>query len=965
MTLPAPTHSPHESCKKAAKVIRKYTRVHVDDEKKHLLLHWHIRDHGLVVQGRDYLKLLIKGAYRLPAPSAKGKKGKEAVGSSGTSVRFLTCERAVYIQPSAESLTAVLSRRDGTHIDVHRGGDFAIELKVEQPYIGGADGGAAAMYQACVDDSGRDEGDDRASYHVDALTLRFDMPQLLDEIAMAVHSASGGADASGKDGGSGGAAAAAVAVMRPDSVRNLDTGEVFHLGEVDERVSHGIQPSSLRPISRVTVPPAHFTEVRPAEHAGLLSGVRSALANALGSDSLTRPVALEPCLLPLPPLHISGELLTGVSLKCTASPDLFVVGDGLAKGRAAAIEQVTWRRHRSTADVGIVLCTTRLALSSRTLGRSCSYTCSVEDAGCYLSATWQHGAVAVSGGFIQVHPNLRDAVHAATAAARASFSTSLREVSKRRRGDPAPHSKRYGSGGACGGASGASGASGGHAEKEGVLKLDGVARTVEISWRGGIGLRQHILKPLSKFTKAYAASSEADGCVLELVLSARRSCVLRCASKFERDLLMLTLVAFVREWPPSGCAPTPLLTNGIVLELAIAANEEDGRPTGGGGRVGSPVRADSSGQLIPTLRQGLTKPLRGAVSLQDEIVAAPSRALNADGLEYCWFRTTRTGGRSLIMHARGPSYAPCADDFGCHLTLACIPFSQPEDELLPHGGGVGGVGVSASRASRLATADDDDSLSDLSDDGSGSSHAGGGGSGSFNAPHTVRGSHAGESRHMHHSGNGGCGASRSTPPSEWLYGKPAHARLPQEVRLPEALEWKLHRLCAKGGGEFAVRILPAADAAADAAGLVDVSTEGGGGGGGGLTLALGKTSLHIKSGWGGPRRTQAEYAHGVGVSIEHWAKDVVCLHLPAAAGGPDAPGAPDDADDVHLIGRSPSSLARARATFQSGVGVGVGGETTDGVTIRLEVLSGREARDLLVLCLRYLVATAARSGRDR
>ena len=89
---------------------------------------------------------------------------------------------------------------------------------------------------------------------------------------------------------------------------------------------------------------------------------------------------------------------------------------------------------------------------------------------------------------------------------------------------------------------------------------------------------------------------------------------------------------------------------------------------------------------------------------------------------------------------------------------------------------------------------------------------------------------------------------------------------------------------------------------------------------------------------------------------------MVVLHLPAAAGGADA--AADEEADLHVVGspRRQRSFGRG-ARFQGGVGVGVGGEATGGVDMRLAVQGGREARDLLVLSLRFLVASAC--GRDR
>ena len=986
MSLPAPVCTPHESCRRAAKLVRKHSKARVDDEKHHLLLHWPLREHGLVVKGRDYLKLLIKGSYVLPSstqPPAKGKpRGKDAPSPPGKVVRFITCERAVYIQPTAGSMTAVLNKKERLHIDVHKAGDYAIELSDAGEGQSGGNGdeeggeGSSNFYDSAVDVS-----DGYAAFHVMSLTLRFDLPALLTELAAvgASEASTGGKGGASGKGGKGDAAAppppASNAALRPDSVRNLDTGEIFHLSEVDERVSLGTQPSSLRPISRVFGRDKHFT-AKPASptgagEGGIFSSFVTVMASAFGSDTLTRPVPLEPCLMPLPPIYIQGELLTGATLRVNASPDLFIVGDGLARARAAGIDKVVWRRHRSVADEGVILCTSKLSLSSRTMGRSASYTCTVDDAGCYLSATWQQTVRAVSGGFIQVHPNLRDAVQAATAAARASFATVLRTVHKRRRGELPPHAI---GGRAAGRAStmdrGGGGGGSGGSEREGVLKLDGVARTIEMSWRNSVGLRRSVCKPLSSFTSARTVTSHegADesqrGRLVELVLSARRSCVLRCASSFERDLLVLTLHAFLREWPPPGCPPVPLLTNGLVLELAIASTEAEKEREG---RAPAGAQA-SGGHLIATQRQGLTKPLRGAVSVHDEIIAVPLKLLHADGIEYSWFRTARTGGRTLIVHAVGPSYVPSADDFGCNLMVVCLPYARNEPGTAAEGGkslAGGGLPHGSSRLSRAMLAnmnddDDDDSHDEFSEDESVMSYPQGGPQGGRygRGAASTRESHAllnpRESSRMSHmvgmrdeGGHGGAAHAKHTP-ADWLYGKPAHMRLPQEVRLPEALEWKLHRLCAKGSADFQIRLLPSADDEQKAAGLVDDSRRErssiavAAAAGAALTLTIGRASMHLRSGWNGPKRVQCEYTLGVGVSIDHWDHDVIALHLPPSAA-------------AHEARERLPSLVKGGGVSSSSLG---GGEATGGVTMRMEVVGGRESRDLLVLLLRYFVATA-------
>ena len=54
ISLPAPVHSPHELCKKAARLVRKYSKARVDDERHHMLLHWALGDKGLVVQASPW-----------------------------------------------------------------------------------------------------------------------------------------------------------------------------------------------------------------------------------------------------------------------------------------------------------------------------------------------------------------------------------------------------------------------------------------------------------------------------------------------------------------------------------------------------------------------------------------------------------------------------------------------------------------------------------------------------------------------------------------------------------------------------------------------------------------------------------------------------------------------------------------------------------------------------------------------
>ena len=740
----------------------------------------------------------------------------------------------------------------------------------------------------------------------------------------------------------------------------MDTGEIFHISEAFERVSEGVQPSSLRAISR-HAPPKQQGNSRngnggsggggdgggsSSSSGGFMSGLMNAMGSMMGVDALRTTVPLEPCLLPLPPVCIQGDLLTGSTLRAAPTPDLFHVGDGLAISRAAAIETLTWRRHRCAADEGVVIKVCRLdgrgsgggrAGSSRGL----SYTTSVEDAGCYLSVTWSHsheryagcrpggssanagGGVAgsagraVSGGFVQVHPNLRDAVQAMVAAAKASFDLTLRSVDKRKRGEHPPNLWRGPGGGGPGadsaGSAGAAG-SGERGEREASVRLDGAARTIELSWRTTVGIRRGVTKPLSVQTLVYALPESGDR-LLELVLSARRSCVLRCATPFERDLLVLTLKSFLREWPPAGSSATPLLTSGVMLETLVTNDDGNGSvgggggsPNGGGGGGGRAARGaswqsqqllpsnrtsscgSSSGRLHHVARSGLTRPLAGPAAVGDELIAMPSKALHSEGIEFSWFRTARTGGRTLIPGAASANYVPTADDFGCVLTLVCLPYaSTPSGGAAAGGtggsapaagggsgggggrGGGGGSGGSSDHSrgliSRLGRSgdhhhdddDDDDGWSDDDDASShGKEHAGGGGGGG--------GGSAGGGSTGGGSGGGGAQAT-------WLFGKHAMARLPYEVRLSEPLEWKVHRICSKGSGEFSVRMVAEENGDGGVGmlggdggggGADEISEPRGGGGGGDtpLTLVVSKSSLHVRGSWGSAKRLQCTYSKG-------------------------------------------------------------------------------------------------------
>ena len=255
------------------------------------------------------------------------------------------------------------------------------------------------------------------------------------------------------------------------------------------------------------------------------------------------------------------------------------------------------------------------------------------------------------------------------------------------------------------------------------------------------------------------------------MLSARRSCVVRCATAFERDLLVLSLREYLREWPPHGSLPRPIITDGAQLEVTM--DDEGGGGGGGGGGSGGGSGgggggggvmsrlsfagggSPSSQHLIHVQRVGLTKPLQGPASTLRQLVVTPSKLLHADGVHYCWFRTVRTGGRALIPHATGPTYAPTADDFGTILTVVCIPYARKE----AHGGGGGGGGGGGNGWDD----DDEDDQSVWSDD---ASEYGG-------APPSVRS----RAESVLTRGNGQ-GASAA---EQYIHGKPFHLRLPHEV----------------------------------------------------------------------------------------------------------------------------------------------------------------------------------------
>ena len=926
ISLPAPVCTPHELCRKAAKLVTKYApKSRVTNEKDHVLLHWALADSGLVVQGGDDLQLLIKGSV---------------LSANGVSRRFMTKERRVHIQKTAANFTKVLKK--GGLVDVHSAGDYAIELGV------------------CDDDPDeRGDPDDFLGgvgeigiYQVTSMTLRFDHA----EIAMAIANVAGsGASAEGGAGGKGGSDSAA----RMDTVRNLDTGEVYHVSEVEERVSLGVQPTSLRPISR-------YAPSRGGEGS---KGIFAALLQAVVGEKHVN-VALEPALLPLPAIALQGDLLTGALLRATINTDCFRVGDCLATKRAEAVQWVVWRRHRSAADRGEVIKRSRVQakdLMQRSVGSvrrpssappgaassnpesALSYTCTVEDVGCFLSVSAEEQDVgakkgaggrggagasaasggadagagieagrAVSGGYVQVHPSLRDTVESHVSAGKATFEAVLLSVHQRKRGEPPMHR-------------------GGHSSssepKKNVpkvtVRLDGSTRTLQLAYKNSMGLTRAVSKPLSVHTAAAAlalkgaelqkvlasgdlkisggaapsrpsaagaggqptaggAGDDANGEVMELVMSERRSYLIKCPNTRSRDVLILTLRGYLREWPPTGCSPPPLLLDAITLEVSmktnatISSSDSPRQSHGSAGRGGS---------LLQMKGEGIRRPLTRAPTLEEVLMVTTARTMYADGVEYTWFRIARTGGRSLIPYAHGPNYSPTADDFGCGLVVVAVPYqirkvprrAAPEVGRQPPARG-GAGGLSARETSRRNRQDEMDS--DESSDGEASVFG----------------------------GDRGGGNDDENDDGDHVYGTTTTTvRAPDEVRLPDHIEAKLHRICVRGVAEFAVLVDDA-----DGEGREE------------CTLILTRSQLSLKAGFMN-KRGSWEYAETVSVTLEGWGSHKIQLRVPQTQ---------DDERE--------------------------GGSAPDGATEAMEVLritcQSVADRELLALSLRYFVAEYCGSG---
>ena len=129
-----------------------------------------------------------------------------------------------------------------------------------------------------------------------------------------------------------------------------------------------------------------------------------------------------------------------------------------------------------------------------------------------------------------------------------------------------------------------------------------------------------------------------------------------------------------------------------------------------------------------------------------------------------------------------------------------------------------------------------------------------------------------------------------------MYGKPLYQRLPQAVSLESGFEAQLQALCGRGGGEFRVALPPETAMS--------------------HTLCLTRERLTLRGGGVLDRSVALSWEYGVSmtVAIEHWARREIAISV----------------DET------------SRRTERNSVTV---------------TPQGEEERDLIVLTLRYLIAT--------
>lgn len=266
-------------------------------------------------------------------------------------------------------------------------------------------------------------------------------------------------------------------MLMPEMVRNLDTGELVHMSEIEDRVVQGTQPQSLRPLAR------------PRR--------RHWLAAMLGLDPAS--VALEPCLKPLPLLSIGGELLTGKQLRLVTGRDRFRVGDGLARAVAQNVRDLRWRRHRGHADEG-----TPLMSGSRDE----TYTPSADDVGCVVTAAWTSpGGLSLRAETapIQPRPGLRDAVSSLLASGKAAFEvTILHKVTPLPPGHTNPARRLDAK-------------AEGRERRKGSVTLTGSSKLLELAWRSAIGISRSHTKLFNAHTRAVISVIDATAFELQVV----------------------------------------------------------------------------------------------------------------------------------------------------------------------------------------------------------------------------------------------------------------------------------------------------------------------------------------------------------------------------------------------------------------------------------------------------------------
>jgi len=597
MELPVPVCGSHDLCKRASKTLKKYSHSRPSTEQ--LLVHWQLQECGLIVHGGDLIKLLLKASYRpKPAVEKEHKAHAASHSSSEQSVRFFTAERRVYVPKQASGMTALL--RSGSrskprvYLDCHQAGTYAME--VEETKLLESDLAADGRLGARLVLPSADQGP--TSFRLASLTLALDPNELLKDLVLIKGCENSLISEQGRRSKPSSSAHHPRGALAVEMVRNLDTGELIHITEVEERVATGTPPRSLRPLAGSTLAGSWFDWI-------------------LGRPCA--PLPLELCCAPLPPISISGEALSGSTLRVHVARDRFAVGDGLARHIASTVRQVTWRRQRCAAHAGEIL---KVGAPSE------GYTLNADDVGYMLTASWKAAdgrLFTAQTASVQPQPSMRDEVAALVSSRKAAFEVS--------------HVGRDG-----------------ESLRGGSLRIDSASRTIEMS-RSSRPIRRAKAKPLSRFCRATLDSCHPTR--LDVTISARRRYKLQASSSYERDLLALTLRAFLEAFPPPDSPSVPMLVGDVAVE------EADALPTS--------CRALS---VAEDHRLPGNTWSAGPVLMHRELHVSYSRCLHASGIEFSWYRTSRAGIRSLIPEATDSTYMPNADDFGCTMHVELTPYFE-------------------------------------------------------------------------------------------------------------------------------------------------------------------------------------------------------------------------------------------------------------------------------------------------